>query len=246
VKCRQRSSRASASTGTSYTVEVVGHSQTMDVALLKLDDASGLTTATIDDDTVAVGDSVTAVGNAGGTGALTAADGTVTDLGSSITTAAEGSVVSEQLHGLIETDADVVPGDSGGPLVDAEGEVVGIDTAASSGTVIDGYAVPIEVALTVVDQITSGTPTTAVQVGASAFLGVQITDTAMTYPGAAWGGSTARGDGAAVAGVVDSSPAAAGGLTTGDTITAVDDRPSPRRQTSAPPSTATPSTTKSR
>ena len=235
-----------ASTGTSYTAEVVGHSETADVALLKLDDASGLTTAMVDDDTVTVGDSVTAVGNAGGTGTLTAADGTVTDLGSSITTAAEGSVAAEQLRGLIETDADVVPGDSGGPLVDAEGEVIGIDTAASSGTSIDGYAVPIEDALTVVDQITSGTPTTTVQVGSSAFLGVQITDTATTYPGAAWGSSTAQGDGAAVAGVVQSSPAAAAGLTTGDTITAVDDQAVTSAADLAPRSTATPSATESR
>jgi S1-C subfamily serine protease len=213
-----------ASTGTSYTAEVVGHSETADVALLKLDDASGLTTATIDDDTVAAGDSVTAVGNAGGTGTLTAADGTVTALEASITTAAEGAVASERLAGLIETDADVVAGDSGGPLLDAEGEVVGIDTAASSGTVIDGYAVPIEDALTVVDQITSGTSNSTIQVGSSAFLGVQITDTTTTYPGAAWGSSTAKGDGAAVAAVVGSSPAAAAGLTAGDTITAVDDQ----------------------
>ena len=214
-----------ASTGTSYTAEVVGHSATADVALLKLADASGLTTATTDDDTVALGDSVTAVGNAGGSGTLTAAEGTVTDLDSSITTAAEGSVASEQLTGLIETDADVVPGASGGPLVDAEGEVVGIDTAASSGSVIDGYAVPIADALSVVDQITSGDATSTVQVGASAFLGVQVTDVTTAYPGAAWGtgAATSASGGAAVAGVVDGSPAAGAGPTAGDTITAVDD-----------------------
>ena len=44
---------------------------------------------------------------------------------------------------MIETTADVVSGDSGGPLFDAEGEVVGIDTAASTGSEIDGYAIPI-------------------------------------------------------------------------------------------------------
>lgn len=212
-----------ASTGTTYTAEVVGHSASADIALLQLEGASGLTPATIDDDTVAVGDAVTAVGNAGGTGTLTAADGTVTALQASITTAAEGSVASEQLSGLIETDADVVAGDSGGPLVDAEGEVVGIDTAASSGSVIDGYAVPIEDALSVIHQIASGTSTATVQVGASAFLGVQVTGTAIAYPGAAWGtgAATSTGDGAAVADVVDGSPAATAGLAAGATITAV-------------------------
>ncbi|SDR71509.1 serine protease, S1-C subfamily, contains C-terminal PDZ domain [Friedmanniella luteola] len=215
-----------ASTGATYTADVVGHSASADIALLQLEDASGLTPATIDDDTVALGDSVTAVGNAGGTGTLTAADGTVTALEASITTAAESSVAAERLTGLIETDADVVAGDSGGPLVDAEGEVVGIDTAASSGSVIDGYAVPIEDALVVIDQIASGTSTPTVQVGASAFLGVQVADSASAYPGTAWGTEAATstgGGGAAVAVVVDGSPAARAGLAAGDTITAVGD-----------------------
>ncbi|WP_344017246.1 S1C family serine protease, partial [Microlunatus capsulatus] len=215
-----------ASTGRSYPAEVVGHSAVADVALLRLDRASGLTTAALDDDALAVGDAVTAVGNAGGTGTLTAADGTVTALDASITTAAEGSVASEELTGLVETDADVVPGDSGGPLLDAEGEVVGLDTAASSGGEIDGYAVPVEDALAVVEQITSGRASATVQVGASPFLGVQVTDTATGYPGAAWGWGrgtlAATAGGASVVGVVAGSPAEAAGLAAGDTITAVD------------------------
>lgn len=130
-------------------------------------------------------------------------------------------MAGERLTGLVETDADVVAGDSGGPLLDVEGEVLGIDTAASSGSVIDGYAIPIEDALAVVQQITSGTSTTTVQVGASAFLGVQVTDASPAYPGAgrAAGAATAPGDGAAVAGVVDDSPAARAGLTAGATVT---------------------------
>jgi S1-C subfamily serine protease len=215
-----------ATTGRTYEASVVGHSATSDVALLQLEDASGLTAAAVDGDAVALGDPVTAVGNAGGTGTLTAADGSVTDLNSTITTASEGSVASERLRGLIETDADVVPGDSGGPLLDAEGEVVGIDTAASSGTsssTIDGYAIPIDDALTVVQQIRSGTETSTVHVGANAFLGVQVTDTAGSYPGAAYGSTGTEG--AAVAGVVDGSPAADAGLAAGDVITAVGSTP---------------------
>jgi S1-C subfamily serine protease len=219
-----------ASTGTTYAATVVGHSASSDIALLQLAGADGLATAALDDDTVALGDDVTAVGNAGGTGTLTAADGTVTDLDSSITTASEGSVAPEALTGLIETDADVVPGDSGGPLLDAEGEVVGVDTAASSGTsssTIDGYAVPIEDALAVVQQIRRGTETSTVQVGASAFLGVQVSDQAAAYvrPGDGYGYGAATGSsvtaGAAVAGVIEDSPAADAGLAAGDTITAV-------------------------
>ncbi len=200
-----------ASTGKTYDATVVGHGQTTDVALLKLSGATGLQAAEVDDDTVDIGDAVTAVGNAGGTGTLTAADGTVTDLSSTITTASEGLIASETLDGLIETDADVVPGDSGGPLVDAEGEVVGIDTAASSGGEIDGYAIPIDQAIAVVKQILAGDRSDAVQIGSTPFLGVQLTH--LGYGSAV--------SGATVAGVADGSAAADIGLVAGDTVTAI-------------------------
>ncbi len=206
-----------ASTGSTYTASVVGVDQSADVALLQLHDASGLTVAQIDDDTLAVGDDVTAVGNAGGTGTLTAADGDVTDLSSSITTASEGTVAGEQLTKMIETDADVVAGDSGGPLLDSEGEVVGIDTAASSGQEIDGYAVPIATALAVVTQIRSGDETTAVRIGAAAFLGVQVATSTTADAGYGYASSA----GAAIAGVVDGDAADDAGLEAGDTITRV-------------------------
>ena len=159
---------------------------------------------------------MTAVGNAGGTGQLSAADGEVTALRAAITTASEGGSAGQTLRGLIETDADVVPGDSGGPLVDEEGEVVGIDTAASSGGDIDGYAIPIATALTAVEQIRAGEPTGTVRIGARAFLGVQLADGAL--PGAS------GEPGAVVAGVVDGSAADRAGLAAGDLVTALDGR----------------------
>ncbi|QYF75453.1 S1C family serine protease [Cryobacterium sp. PAMC25264] len=148
------------STGTEYTAEVVGTDATEDIAVLELVDASGLATADLDTSgDVAVGDAVTGVGNAGGTGTLTAAPGTVLSLEQSITaqdsdgTNSDGTN-AEDLTGLIEVDADIESGESGGPLYDADGEVVGIDTAASSGsTTITGYAIPIEDALEIVDAI---------------------------------------------------------------------------------------------
>ena len=156
-----------ASTGKSYTATVVGHDQTDDVALLQLKGAAKLATAKIDHDKVANGDAVTAVGNAGGTGSLTAAAGTVTGLGQTITTESEGSTAGETLRNLIMTDADVMPGDSGGPLYDAQNEVIGIDAAASSGGEIDGYAIPIAKALTIAKQIVSGQETSRVEIGAA-------------------------------------------------------------------------------
>ena len=210
-----------ASTGKTYTAAVVGADQSADIALLQLKSASGLTVSRIDHDSVALGDDVTAVGNAGGTGELSAADGQVTDLSSSITTESEGSVPGESLTRLIETDADVVAGDSGGPLLDAQGEVVGVDTAASSGQEIDGYAIPIATALRVVSQIRSGHETSAVRVGPAAFLGVELSTTLQSaYPGRVTDDADAT-SGALVAGVVDGGAADKAGLAAGDTVTRV-------------------------
>ncbi|MCJ1681538.1 S1C family serine protease [Rathayibacter sp. VKM Ac-2928] len=211
------------STGQAYTARVVGTDKTNDIAVLQLENASGLTPATLDTDGVAVGDAVTAVGNAKGTGNLVAAAGTVEALGQSITTQAETGITGEKLTGLIQVDADIVAGDSGGPLVDAAGKVVGIDTAASSGTAdITGFAIPISKALDIVATIEAGADTSTVAIGYPAFLGVSLPSgtTAGTASGAVSGASTAAG--AVIAGVIEGTPAAAAGLVAGDVVTAVD------------------------
>ncbi|KQY63647.1 hypothetical protein ASD30_01170 [Nocardioides sp. Root140] len=202
-----------AATGETYPVTVIGHDESADVALIRLEGASGLDTVATDDDDVATSDAVTAVGNAQGQGYLTALGGTVTATGQQITAGGTGS--SEQLTGLVETDAPVVGGYSGGPMYDAEGEVVGITTAAASnGT--RSYAIPIDTALAVAQKIESGDESGTVQIGPNAFLGISIAATT----GAANGGT---GSGATVAGVEDDGPAAGAGIVAGDTITAVGD-----------------------
>src|ERR1700758_5414432 len=121
--------------GQTYKATVVGYDESQDIAVLQLSGASGLTTAaTGDSSTVQVGDKVVALGNAGGVGGTpSVAAGSVTALNQSITASDEGSGTSEQLSGLIETNADIQAGDSGGPLVNSHGQVIGVDTAASSG-----------------------------------------------------------------------------------------------------------------
>jgi len=194
------------STGESYPATVVGTDPTDDVAVLQLTAASGVDTVQVDDDSVAVGDDVTAVGNAGGEAGTAAAAGTVTALGQSITATDESGQDAEQLTGLIEIAADVEAGDSGGPLYDAEGEVVGMDTAASSSGG-QAYAVPIGTALSIADQIVAGVDDDTVHQGLPAFLGVSVLGTGA-------GGAT-------VAGVVAGGPADGAGLTAGDVITAI-------------------------
>jgi S1-C subfamily serine protease len=122
--------------GKTYTATVVGYDATKDIAVLQLQNASGLPTISIgDSSSVTVGSKVTALGNAGGKGGTpSVATGTVTALNQSITASDEGSGNSEQLSGLIESNAPIQAGDSGGSLVNASGQVVGMDTAASSSS----------------------------------------------------------------------------------------------------------------
>ncbi|MBF4615303.1 trypsin-like peptidase domain-containing protein [Curtobacterium sp. VKM Ac-1376] len=199
-------------TGKEYEAEVVGSDATNDVAVLKLEDASGLSTVTLDDDgEPSTGDTVTDVGNAEGTGNLVAAEGTVTATDQDIQVQSESGTGTESLTGLIEISADIVSGDSGGPVVDSEGEVVGMATAASSGTAdVTGYAIPITTAKTIAEKILAGESSSTITIGLPAFLGVEVSST------------TGTTSGVAVAGTVEGSGAASAGLAEGDTITSLD------------------------
>lgn len=197
-------------TGTSYTAKVVGTNATKDIAVLQLENASGLTTADLSSTAAKSGDAITAVGNANGTGTLSAAAGSVAATGQTITTQAEGATAGETLHGLIELDADVVSGDSGGAVKNATGDVVGVTTAASSGTAdVTGYAIPIASALSVASQIVAGDDTAEITLGLPAFLGVAMS-------------TTGSADGAVIGSILDGTPAASSALAAGDTITAID------------------------
>ena len=171
--------------GRTYTAKVVGYDASKDVAVIQLQNASGLTTANLgDSSSVQTGDAVTALGNAGGKGGTpSVATGAVTALNQGITASDEGSGVnSEQLTGLIETNADIQPGDSGGALVNSFGQVIGMNTAASSGTqfqsesgqsAAQAYAIPIDNAETIAKQVEAGQGSSTVHIGATAFLGIE-------------------------------------------------------------------------
>ena len=210
-----------------YSANVVGYDVAADVAVLELNGASNLKTASLGDSSkVTVGQAVEALGNAGGTGTLTRASGTVTGLRKSITVSGDQGG-TERLTGLLETDASLQPGDSGGPLLNAKGQVIGMDTAASTGfsfqaaVASDSYAIPINTAVTLAKQIESGTASTAVHVGPTAFLGVEI---ASTLGNGGGGFGSAAPVGALIAGTVAGGPAASAGLSAGDVITAIDGR----------------------
>jgi S1-C subfamily serine protease len=223
-----------------YTASVVGYDRTGDVAVLQLHNASGLTTANLGNSSNAsVGQDVVGIGNAGGTGGTpSAAGGTVTALNQSITASDEGDGTSEQLSGLIETNANIQPGDSGGALVNTSGQVLGMDTAASAGFSFQsndqssgsqGYAIPINTALNIARAIEAGSSSSTVHIGETAFLGVEISPSGNSS-GSGGGGGFFGGNsgntgssvaGATVAGVVTNGPAQTAGLAQGDTITSL-------------------------
>jgi len=235
--------------GKTYKATVVGYDESQDIAVLQLSGASGLTTAsTGDSSSVGVGNSVVALGNAGGVGGTpSVAAGSVTALNQSITASDESSGSSEQLTGLIETNADIQAGDSGGPLVNSHGQVIAMDTAASTNyqfggygnggfgggsgssgsgssgsgssssnpSTTQGYAIPINTALTIAKEIDGGQASSTVHIGATAFLGVQIEGSSQGQ------GFQQTTQGVAIAGTESGTPAANAGLGDGDVITSL-------------------------
>jgi S1-C subfamily serine protease len=165
-------------TGRTYPARVVGYDETGDVALIQLQNPSGLTTVPIGNSSSArAGQTVVALGNAEGQGAITAVPGQVTALDQTITASDEGgSVTSETLYGMIQTNADIVPGDSGGPLASSAG-VIGMDTAGndpSDQQPAAGFAIPINTALSVARQIAAGHASSTVAIGYPPFLGIFV------------------------------------------------------------------------
>ncbi|HST25061.1 MAG TPA: trypsin-like peptidase domain-containing protein [Gaiellaceae bacterium] len=204
-------------TGRTYTATVLGYSVASDVAVIKLNGASGLKTASLGKSgSLKVGQSVTAVGNAGGLGgAPSVTTGHVTALHRAITVV-DGFGGSERLTDLIKSSASVQPGDSGGPLLDAAGHVVGVTTAAAGGFRFEnggtsGYAIPIDDAMSLAGQILAKRSSANVHVGPTAFLGV------LTHP-------TSEVTGALIQAVVPGSAADKAGINEGDVITGFNGR----------------------
>ncbi|RBY84171.1 S1C family serine protease [Blastococcus sp. TF02A-26] len=206
------------SDGTLYDATVVGTDPTSDLAVLRLDGASDLTAATFaDSDDVQVGDLAVAIGAPLGL-SDTVTDGIVSATDRAVAT---GSTQDDAtVIDALQTDAAINPGNSGGALVDAAGEVIGINTAiatvasgapgsSQSGSIGVGFAIPSNTAQRIAEEIIAdGTADTA-------YLGVS----------ARTAGDEEVGTGAQVVQVQPGSPAAEAGLTAGDVVTAVGDRP---------------------
>ena len=170
-----------ASTGKNFVAKVVGYDVTGDIALLRLQNPSGLHAVPIGDASkLKTGATVVALGNAEGRSEIVPATGQVTGLNQSITASDQGGTVkSETLHGMIETNANIVAGDSGGPLVNSAGRVIGMDTAGNNVSftqqqTVSGFAIPINTALSVAREITAGHASSTIVVGYPPFIGIYV------------------------------------------------------------------------
>ena len=144
--------------GRSYPARILGYDRADDVALLQVQGAPRLKAVRIGSSSRArVGTPVLAIGNEGGQGGSpTVAPGVISSLDRTIVASDKSSDLTETLHGMLQTSADIRPGDSGGPLAGADGRVIGIDTAAGGSTVYSGYAIPIDRAMPIARQIAAG------------------------------------------------------------------------------------------
>jgi S1-C subfamily serine protease len=209
-----------------YTASVLGVDPTADVALIQINGVSRLPTATLaDSSTIQAGESVVAIGNAGGVGgAPSVTQGTIVALGQTIT--ATVGATAEQLTGMIQSDATIAPGDSGGPLVNSAGQVVGMITAGQStsrgGATQIGFAIPADTALAIVNQIRAGQASSQVILGQVGYLGISGTD---LTPAIATQLGLNLTSGALVVGVTTGSPADRAGLTQYAVITEVAGNP---------------------
>jgi periplasmic serine protease, Do/DeqQ family len=194
-----------------FTAKLIGSDAGTDIALLQID-AKDLTAVPLaDSKTLRVGDFVAAIGNPFGLG-QTVTTGIVSALG-------RAGINAEGYEDFIQTDASINPGNSGGALVDFDGNLIGINTAIiapSGGNVGIGFAVPINMAKAVVDQL--------IEYGEvrRGMLGVQITD---VTPDIVEALELKVSDGAVVQSVTPGSPAEKAGIQAGDVIVSVNGQP---------------------
>jgi serine protease Do len=128
--------------GKKYDATVLSRDPVNDLALVKIS-ASNLATLTLGDSSnLQIGQKVIAIGNSLGQYQNTVTTGVVSGIGRSITAGGTDSG-SEQLDGVIQTDAAINPGNSGGPLLDIGGSVIGINTAIDSQGQLVGFAIPV-------------------------------------------------------------------------------------------------------
>jgi serine protease Do len=205
--------------GKKYDAKVLARDANQDLAVVKID-ATGLPTVTLgDSDSLELGQTAIAIGNALGQFSNTVSVGVVSGLARTVTASAPDSGAEETIQGVIQTDAAINPGNSGGPLLNLRGEVIGINTAIASDAQNIGFAIPINRAKNDIASVKSTGQISSPYLGVRYLAVTQDIAKSQNLP--VQQGALVRGDSTGPA-VAPSSPASQAGIQAEDIIEKVD------------------------
>lgn len=204
-----------------YTAKIIAKDKTLDVAVLKIDGKNFSYLNFADSDTIKLGQSAIAIGNALAEFQNSISLGIVSGLSRSIT-ASDGGNSTEQLDGVIQTDAAINPGNSGGPLLDIAGNVIGVNVAIESEANSIGFALPSNMVKSVVDSVMKNGKIV------KPYLGVRYTQITAdikkknNYLSVDYGVIVSKGPSAGDLAVIPGSPADKAGIVENDIILEID------------------------
>jgi len=201
--------------GKKYPAKILAKDPSQDLAILKIEGSGFPVVKLGDSDSIEIGQTVVAIGNALGEFRNTVSVGVISGLGRTVT--ASGGGLVETLEDIIQTDAAINPGNSGGPLLNLNGEVIGVNTATALGAENIGFAIPANKAKRDIEQVRASGKIVY------AFLGVRyviITDYIKSKNNLSvdYGALVIRGEKAGETAIFPGSPAEKAGLKEKDII----------------------------
>ena len=207
--------------GNSYdNVEIITTDPLSDIAILKISNAKGLKAAELGDSKVLnIGQQVIAIGNALGEYDGTVTSGIISGVGRTVNASSDDGTTKETLTDMIQTDAAINSGNSGGPLVNAQGQVVGVNTAVASEAQGIGFAIPISSVKGILKSIAEGKTPNRAYLGAN-YISVNPQVQKAYNLNVSKGALIKNRNGKAI---ISGSPAQKAGLKDGNIITKIDD-----------------------
>ena len=207
--------------GNSYdNVKIITTDPLSDIAILKISNAKGLKAAELGDSkALNIGQQVIAIGNALGEYDGTVTSGIISGVGRTVNASSDDGATKETLTDMIQTDAAINSGNSGGPLVNAQGQVVGVNTAVASEAQGIGFAIPISSVKGILKSISEGKTPNRAYLGAN-YISVNPQVQKAYNLNVSKGALIKNRNGRSI---ISGSPAQKAGLKDGDIITKIDD-----------------------